>query len=57
MQVQEGLPVIGSLGVVLLAKRKAIIPCARSLLQRLECETGMYLSSDIRDEALRSVGE
>lgn len=53
----EGVPVIGLLGVVLLAKRRQLIPSARALLQRLETEAGMYLSEDIRNAALRTVGE
>jgi predicted nucleic acid-binding protein len=53
----EGVAVIGLLGVVLLAKRKALIPSARALLLRLEHEAGMYLAGDIREQALRAVGE
>jgi predicted nucleic acid-binding protein len=49
--------VIGLLGVVLLAKRKALIPSARTLLQRLDREAGIYLAPDIRDTALKTVGE
>ena len=54
---QEGVPVIGLVGVVLLAKTKGLIPSARDLLQRLEQVAGMYLAEDIREQALRSVGE
>ncbi|MCU0751857.1 MAG: DUF3368 domain-containing protein [Akkermansiaceae bacterium] len=54
---QEGVPVIGLVGVVLLARRNGLVASARSLLQRLEQEAGMYLAEDIREEALRSVGE
>lgn len=57
LAIQEGVPVIGLLGVVLLARRKAFIPSARELLQRLESEAGMYLSVDIRNQALKTVGE
>lgn len=48
---------IGLLGVVLLARRKALIPSARALLLRLEREAGMFLAGDIRDQALKTVGE
>ena len=44
-------------GVVLLAKRRQLVPSARALLQRLDREAGMYLSEHIREAALRSVGE
>ena len=57
LAAREGVAVIGLLGVVLLAKRKALIPSARSLLQRLDLEAGMYLAPDIRDAALRTMGE
>lgn len=54
---QESVPVIGLLGVVLLAKTKGLVSSARGLLRRLEQEAGMYLGEDVRDRALRSVGE
>jgi predicted nucleic acid-binding protein len=57
LAVQEGIPVIGLLGVVLLAKRKGRIASARALLQRLDGEAGMYLAPDIRDAALKTVAE
>jgi uncharacterized protein len=57
LAVQEGVPVIGLLGVVLLARRNTLIPSARALLLRLETEAGMYLSEDIRNQALKAVGE
>ena len=57
LAVQEGLEVIGLLGVILLARRRGIIPSARALLQRLDDEAGMYLSPEIRDAALKSVEE
>ncbi len=53
LAVQEGLSVIGLLGVVLLAKRRGLIPSARALLQRMDDEAGMYLSAEIRDAALK----
>jgi predicted nucleic acid-binding protein len=57
LAVNEGVPVIGLLGIVLLAKRNGFAPSARKLLLRLELEAGMYLSPEIRDAALKSVGE
>ena len=57
LAAQEGVAVIGLLGVVLLARRNGLIPSARALLLRLDSEAGMYLSTDLRDEALRIVGE
>ncbi|MCX6929297.1 MAG: DUF3368 domain-containing protein [Verrucomicrobia bacterium] len=49
--------VIGLSGVVLLAKRKAIIPSARTLIERLDREAGMYLAEDVKEAALSSAGE
>jgi hypothetical protein len=57
LAVQEGVAVIGLLGVVLLAKRKALIPSARTLIERLDREAGIYLAPDIREAALKTVGE
>jgi predicted nucleic acid-binding protein len=57
LAVAEGVPVIGLLGVVLLAKRETLIPSARFLLQRLDQEAGMYLAEHIREAALKTVGE
>lgn len=57
LAAQERIPVIGLLGVVLLARRKQLVPSARALLQRLQVEAGMYLTSDITEAALKTVGE
>lgn len=54
---EQGLPVIGLLGVVLLAKQAKLIPSARVLLDSLDREAGIYLSDDLRNTALESVGE
>lgn len=57
LAVEQGIPVIGLLGVVLLAKRRQLISSARALVQRLELEAGIFLSADIKNEALKTVGE
>lgn len=57
LAIQEGVAMIGLLGVVLLAKRKMLIPSARTLIERLHREAGMYLATEIRDAALKTVGE
>lgn len=57
LAVAEGVPVIGLLGVVLLAKQTQLIPSARATLLRLEQEAGMYLSDPVREQALQAVGE
>ena len=54
---EEGVPVIGLLGVVLLAKRRGLIPSARAMMAALRTEAGAYLSDELLDKALASVGE
>ena len=50
------IPVRGTLGIVLVAKKRGIIPQARPLIEDL-IRSGMYLSRTIIDEALEKVGE
>ena len=57
LAAREGVPVIGLLGLVLLARRNRTIPSARALIERLQQEAGMYLAEDIKEAALISVGE
>jgi Predicted nucleic acid-binding protein, contains PIN domain len=54
---QQGLPVVGLLGVVLLAKRANLIPSARVLLEELDREAGIYLTDELKEAALKTVGE
>ena len=51
-----GIPVRGTLGLVLVAKRRGQIASARSVLDQLR-QSGMYLSDRILNEALTLVGE
>ena len=51
-----GIPVRGTLGLVLTAKRRGIIPAARPVLEKLR-QSGMYLSEHILNQALALVGE
>ncbi len=57
LAAREGVPVIGLVGVVLLAKRRRLISSARALLDRLDREAGVYLSEEILAAALKSIGE
>lgn len=52
----HGIPVRGTLGLILRAKQRGVIPAARPVLENLR-HTGMYLSQEVLDEALRLVGE
>jgi predicted nucleic acid-binding protein len=51
-----GVPVRGTLGLVLAAKRRGLVPLARPLMERMR-QSGMYLSDDVLDKALALVGE
>jgi uncharacterized protein len=53
----QHLRVVGLLGVILIAKRRGLIPSARNLLSQLDEKAGVYLSSDLKNTALKSVGE
>lgn len=57
LAAEEGVPVIGLLGVVVLARRNGLIPSARELIAALRNQAGFYLSGDLVDRALASVGE
>jgi hypothetical protein len=54
---QQGLPVLGLLGVVLLARRAKLISSARELLEKLDREAGIYLAFELKEAALKNVGE
>ena len=51
-----GIPVRGTLGLVLTAKRRQMIPQARPVLERMRV-AGMYLSDSVMNRALRTVRE
>ncbi len=50
------MPLIGTLGIVLKAKRKGVLPAARPAIEKL-LNAGMYLSGKIIDQALALVDE
>ncbi|NBC18561.1 MAG: DUF3368 domain-containing protein [Bacteroidetes bacterium] len=51
-----GIPVRGTLGIVLLAKKRGVIEAARPVVEGLVAQ-GMYLSKGVLDQALALVGE
>lgn len=51
-----GIPVRGTLGLVLLGKGRGRFPAARPILESMRL-AGMYLSDRVLERALRSVGE
>ncbi len=52
----HGVPVVGTVGIVLRAKRQGMIRLARPILQDL-IAGGMYLSKAVAEQALALVGE
>ncbi len=50
------LRTIGTVGVLLIARRRELIPALKPLLEELKA-SGYYLSADLVQEALRRVGE
>jgi predicted nucleic acid-binding protein len=51
-----GIPVRGTLGLVLIAKQRGEIPAARPLIDQLR-QSGMYLSTSVINQALALIGE
>jgi predicted nucleic acid-binding protein len=50
------VPVTGTLGLALLAKRRGLVPLARPLIEEF-VRAGLYLSDPVVEHALRLVGE
>jgi predicted nucleic acid-binding protein len=53
---QLGIKVVGTLGLVFVAKRRATVPAARPVIEAL-IASGLYLSEEVVDGALALVGE
>jgi predicted nucleic acid-binding protein len=51
-----GLPTTGTLGVILRAKRRRLIPAARPVLEKL-VDRGLYLAHELMEMSLAEVGE
>lgn len=54
--VTLGIPVRGTLGIVITAKQRGVIPAARPVIQQLRL-CGMYLSDRVINQALALIGE
>jgi uncharacterized protein len=55
--VGEGMPVIGTVGILSRAKTRGHIATIGPLLDRLRAELDFFVSDQLRDEFLRSAGE
>lgn len=51
-----GIPLRGTLGLVMMAKKRGVIPAARPLVAVLK-QHGMYLSESILDRAMSLIDE
>lgn len=51
-----GIPLRGTLGLVMMAKNRGLIPAARPLVEILK-QHGMYLSESVIDKAMSLIGE
>lgn len=51
-----GIPCLGTLGLVLVAKRLGSLPEARPVIERLR-QVGLYLDGEFVDDVLRRIGE
>lgn len=51
-----GIPVRGTLGLILVAKQRGIIPSARTVIDEVR-RAGLYLSDTVVEQALARVGE
>ncbi len=54
---QEHLPVIGLMGVLLIAKKKGLVSSLTEIIERLETEAGFYLSRPVKARVLAAAGE
>ncbi len=51
-----GLPLLGTLGLVMIAKKRGLIPAARPLIALLK-NRGMFLSESIIDQTMALIDE
>ena len=55
--LREGIPVIGVLGMLLLAKQRGLIASVGDCIGRLENEAGFHLDLQLKRSVLRDAGE
>jgi uncharacterized protein len=54
---KEHMPVIGLMGVLLIAKKKGLVASLRELIERLESEAGFYLARPVKEQVFAAAGE
>lgn len=55
--IAAGVPVIGLVGVLFLAKQRSLIPSLRDCLADLQAKAGFYLAEELVTKALAAAGE
>jgi predicted nucleic acid-binding protein len=55
--MEEGLAIIGVVGILVLSKKKGRLSSVAGLLDRLEAEAGFRLSTAVKLAAIRDAGE
>lgn len=55
--IREGIPVVGLLGVLIVAKKKGMIASLEQVLESLEKKADFRLATSLKFRALREVGE
>lgn len=55
--IQEGVPVVGLIGILIKAKECGHIFSLRDILSKIESETTFYLSSELKNSALKIANE
>ncbi len=53
----QGIPIIGLVGLVILARRKGVIDSVTRILGDLETVAGFYLHPEVKRQALDAAGE
>jgi len=54
---QAGVPIIGLIGVLLLAKNRGLLPTIREVLSDLQDKAGFYVADSLLQTALKAAGE
>ena len=55
--LREGVPIVGLLGVLIVARKKNLIDSLRQVIEELEDKADFRLASELKLQALRVVGE
>ena len=54
---QAGLPIIGLIGVLLLAKNRGLLPTVKEILDDLQNKASFYIADAVLQKALEAAGE